>query len=114
MRAIRRERDPDLGLTTTPFALFGKGAVAITELVAVLISVIPPPPLLTYTMAGLFAAFPVNCADARRVHTAQTNKIRNATERNRVVREEASSILTTLIVILSLRADAKSPGAVFE
>jgi hypothetical protein len=72
--------------------------------------VIPPPPLLTYTMAGLFAALPVNCADASRVHTAQTNKIRKATERNRVVREKAPSILATLIVILSFQAAANSSG----
>ncbi len=35
------------GVTATPLALFGNGAVAITELFAVLTSVIPPPPLLT-------------------------------------------------------------------
>ena len=35
------------GVTTTPLALLGNGAVAITELLAVLISVTPPPPLPT-------------------------------------------------------------------
>jgi len=40
------------GVAATPFAVLGSGAVAITELLAALTSVIPPPPLLTYTIAG--------------------------------------------------------------
>ena len=63
-------------------------------------------------MAGLFAAFPVNCADPTSVHTAQTKKIRDATETNRVIRE-APSILATLIVILSFLAAANSSGGRF-
>jgi hypothetical protein len=62
-------------------------------------------------MAGLLAALPVTCADARMVHTGQTNKIRKATEKNPVVREEAPSILAMFIVILSFRAAANSSGS---
>ncbi len=60
-RLIAYIRRPS-GVTTTPLALLGNGAVAITELFAVLISVIPPPPLLTYTIAGCGATLPATCA----------------------------------------------------
>src|SRR5712691_6107258 len=62
-RLVAYMRRPS-GVTTTPLALLGNGAVAITELFAVLTSVIPPPPLLTYTIAGGAGKLPASWAAA--------------------------------------------------
>src|SRR5678809_900912 len=63
------------GVTASTVGLFGNGAVAITELLLLLISVIPPSALLTYTIGGRGRIFPVFCATAGPGPTDQAIKV---------------------------------------